>query len=328
MSSPGPSIRARLEAAAEGFEPPADWTRVLVIDAHTAGEPLRVVMAGFPSLEGDTILARRATARSRFDFLRTALMWEPRGHADMYGCLVVPPVTEDGDLGVLFTHNDGYSTMCGHGIIAVATVLVNAPLTAPDADAEVRHVEIAAADVLGAGEPPHRPGDCLAVSPLPQDDDAGETRGGESYLEAAIFADRASARMVSGGDVTEFDSVELAPLLRLFGIESSVDAVIDGAAHADPQDLFAAEGRLTVSRLRLVAGDEIIATDSPIVLTVDKGAVIVPVADVVVTRGHLLEIDAALTHLFIDGEPIDLGDDHQSRLYRRYRARLHALQGK
>lgn len=59
---------------------------------------------------------------------------------------------------------------------AVATVLVNAPLTAPDADAEVRHVEIAAADVLGAGEPPHRPGDCLAVSPLPQDDDAGETR--------------------------------------------------------------------------------------------------------------------------------------------------------
>ncbi len=56
------------------------------------------------------------------DALRTALMWEPRGHADMYGCVIVPPETEEADFGVLFLHNEGYSTMCGHGIIAVVTV--------------------------------------------------------------------------------------------------------------------------------------------------------------------------------------------------------------
>jgi len=95
---------------------------VLTVDAHTAGEPLRVVLEGFPTLRGDTILARRRDARERWDALRRALMWEPRGHPDMYGCIVVPPVTEGADLGVLFTHNEGYSTMCGHGIIAVATV--------------------------------------------------------------------------------------------------------------------------------------------------------------------------------------------------------------
>ena len=68
------------------------------------------------------MLERRRSARLRWDHLRTALMWEPRGHADMYGCLLTPPVTADADLGVLFLHNEGYSTMCGHGIIAVTTV--------------------------------------------------------------------------------------------------------------------------------------------------------------------------------------------------------------
>jgi trans-L-3-hydroxyproline dehydratase len=92
------------------------------VDAHTAGEPLRVILDGFPTLEGATILARRRDAQARYEGLRTALMWEPRGHADMYGCIVVPPVSDGADFGVLFTHNEGYSTMCGHGIIAVATL--------------------------------------------------------------------------------------------------------------------------------------------------------------------------------------------------------------
>ena len=95
---------------------------VRTIDAHAGGEPLRVIIDGFPTLDGDTMLARRRDARARFDALRTALMWEPRGHADMYGCILTPPVTEGADFGVLFLHNEGYSTMCGHGIIAVVTV--------------------------------------------------------------------------------------------------------------------------------------------------------------------------------------------------------------
>lgn len=104
------------------WDPPADWLRITTIDAHTAGEPLRVITGGFPDLPGDTILAKRRYAREHLDQLRTALMWEPRGHADMYGCVVTRPVTADGTLGVLFLHNEGFSTMCGHGIIGLAKV--------------------------------------------------------------------------------------------------------------------------------------------------------------------------------------------------------------
>jgi proline racemase len=98
--------------------------RITTIDAHTAGEPFRVIVDGFPDLSGETILARRRDARDRLDHLRRALMWEPRGHADMYGCIVTMPVTPGADFGVLFLHNEGFSTMCGHGIIGIATVAV------------------------------------------------------------------------------------------------------------------------------------------------------------------------------------------------------------
>ncbi|MCU0491374.1 MAG: proline racemase family protein [Chloroflexaceae bacterium] len=96
---------------------------ITTIDAHTAGEPLRIITGGLPPIPGDTILARRRYLRGHLDYLRTALMWEPRGHADMYGAILTPPVTPGADMGVIFTHNEGYSTMCGHGIIALATVL-------------------------------------------------------------------------------------------------------------------------------------------------------------------------------------------------------------
>ena len=103
------------------WTPPEDWPRWTVIDAHTAGEPLRVLTGGYPELAGATILEKRRTARQEHDHIRRALMLEPRGHADMYGCVLTSPVTDDGDVGVLFLHNEGYSTMCGHGIIAMVT---------------------------------------------------------------------------------------------------------------------------------------------------------------------------------------------------------------
>lgn len=108
------------------WKPDRKWLRISTIDIHTEGEPLRVVVEGFPDLPGDTILARRRHAMEKFDHLRTTLMWEPRGHADMYGCIVTPPVTPEADIGVLFMHNEGFSTMCGHGIIGLATVAVQA----------------------------------------------------------------------------------------------------------------------------------------------------------------------------------------------------------
>jgi proline racemase len=94
------------------------------IDAHAAGEPLRIVMAGLPPLPGATILERRRAMLAQYDDLRRILMWEPRGHADMYGCILTPPVTPGAAYGVLFMHNEGYSTMCGHGIIALTTALL------------------------------------------------------------------------------------------------------------------------------------------------------------------------------------------------------------
>ncbi|MEJ2195556.1 MAG: proline racemase family protein [Ignavibacteriaceae bacterium] len=106
------------------WTPPASWIRVNTIDAHSAGEPLRIILDGIPILKGDTILEKRRFMMDNFDDLRKVLMFEPRGHADMYGCVITPPVSENADFGVIFTHNEGYSTMCGHGIIAVTKVVL------------------------------------------------------------------------------------------------------------------------------------------------------------------------------------------------------------
>ncbi|WP_255190644.1 proline racemase family protein [Natronobeatus ordinarius] len=116
------------------WEPPEAWPRIRTIDAHTGGEPFRIVTDGFPPIEGETILEKRRYAREYLDHLRTGLLWEPRGHADMYGALLVEPSHPDADVGVLFTHNEGYSTMCGHGIIALGTVLPEAGVVDPDAE--------------------------------------------------------------------------------------------------------------------------------------------------------------------------------------------------
>ncbi len=94
---------------------------VSVVDYHTGGEPFRIVTGGVPPLEGTTILERRRFAREHLDRYRRLLVFEPRGHADMYGGHVVPPNDGDADLGVVFFHNEGYSTACGHGTIALVT---------------------------------------------------------------------------------------------------------------------------------------------------------------------------------------------------------------
>jgi trans-L-3-hydroxyproline dehydratase len=104
------------------------------IDAHTAGEPLRLITDGWPAPRGATMLARRAWARQHQDHLRRALMFEPRGHVDMYGALLTEPERADSHAGVLFMHNEGFSTMCGHGIIAVVTIALERGLIAPGGD--------------------------------------------------------------------------------------------------------------------------------------------------------------------------------------------------
>src|SRR5215207_7192311 len=97
---------------------------ISTIDAHAAGEPLRIITAGMPPLSGETVLERRRYMAEHYDDIRRTLLFEPRGHADMYGAVLTPPVTPGADFGVLFLTNEGYSTMCGHGVIALTTVLL------------------------------------------------------------------------------------------------------------------------------------------------------------------------------------------------------------
>jgi trans-L-3-hydroxyproline dehydratase len=101
----------------------ADATTIRTIDMHTGGEPLRVILDGYPELEGNSVLDYRNFLKNHHDHLRKALMWEPRGHADMYGCILTPPNDDEGDFGIVFLHNEGYSTMCGHAIIAISKLV-------------------------------------------------------------------------------------------------------------------------------------------------------------------------------------------------------------
>ena len=107
---------------------------ITTIDYHTAGEPFRIVTAGAPDIPGATVLDRReAAAAGPADRLRALLCNEPRGHADMYGCFLVPP-SPGAHLGVLFWHKDGFSTACGHGTIALGVYAVDAGLVEAPAD--------------------------------------------------------------------------------------------------------------------------------------------------------------------------------------------------
>ena len=108
--------------------------RVRTIDAHAGGEPLRLIVDGFPPTRGNTMLEKREWVRRHADHLRRALMLEPRGHADMYGAVLTEPVSPGSHAGVLFMHNEGYSTMCGHGIVAVTTIALERGLLVPGGD--------------------------------------------------------------------------------------------------------------------------------------------------------------------------------------------------
>jgi trans-L-3-hydroxyproline dehydratase len=105
---------------------PEHWTRITTIDMHTGGEPLRVIVDGLPPIEGQNVLEKRRYFREHYDHLRTGLMWEPRGHADMYGAVITS--SADADFDVFFLHNEGYSTMCGHAIIALTKLVVETQL--------------------------------------------------------------------------------------------------------------------------------------------------------------------------------------------------------
>ncbi|HYX30574.1 MAG TPA: proline racemase family protein, partial [Pyrinomonadaceae bacterium] len=104
------------------WQPPSHWRKITTIEMHTCGEPLRVYTSGLPEIKGDTVLEKRRYFREQYDHIRSGTIWEPRGHADMYGAIITSSVDADAD--VFFLHNEGYSTMCGHAIIALTKLVI------------------------------------------------------------------------------------------------------------------------------------------------------------------------------------------------------------
>ena len=105
------------------IDPRDDWFKIKTIDMHTGGEPVRVVLEGYPLLNKATVLEYRNFFKKNNDILRKSLMLEPRGHSDMYGAIVVP--SQKADFGVVFIHNEGYSTMCGNATIAITKLAID-----------------------------------------------------------------------------------------------------------------------------------------------------------------------------------------------------------
>ena len=108
------------------------------IDAHTCGNPVRVVAEGGPPLEGGTMSQRRAHFLAEYDWIRTGLMFEPRGHDLMSGSILYPPADPANDTGILFIETSGCLPMCGHGAIGTATVMIERGLVVPKTPGRLR----------------------------------------------------------------------------------------------------------------------------------------------------------------------------------------------
>lgn len=108
------------------------------IDAHTCGNPVRVVAGGGPQLQGETMSERRQDFLRRYDWIRTGLMFEPRGHDMMSGSILYPATRDDTDTGILFIETSGCLPMCGHGTIGTVTVMIEHGLVTPKTPGKLR----------------------------------------------------------------------------------------------------------------------------------------------------------------------------------------------
>ena len=127
------------------WQPPEQWKKITTIEMHTGGEPLRVFVSGLPPIEGRTVLDKRRYFREHYDHIRTGTMWEPRGHADMYGAVITPSI--DADFDAFFLHNEGYSTMCGHAVIALTKLAIETGLVQNSGDSPELTINVPAGKI-------------------------------------------------------------------------------------------------------------------------------------------------------------------------------------
>jgi 4-hydroxyproline epimerase len=107
------------------------------IDAHTCGNPVRLVSGGVPFLKGNSMFERRQYFLQHYDWIRKGLMFEPRGHDMMSGSMLYPPVDDANDVGVLFIETSGCLPMCGHGLIGTVTVAIEHGLVIPKTEGKL-----------------------------------------------------------------------------------------------------------------------------------------------------------------------------------------------
>ena len=108
------------------------------IDGHTCGNPVRLVKSGGPDLDGSTMSERRQHFLKEYDWIRTGLMFEPRGHDMMSGSILYPPCRDDCDVGILFIETSGCLPMCGHGTIGTVTIALENGLVTPKEPGKLR----------------------------------------------------------------------------------------------------------------------------------------------------------------------------------------------
>ncbi|MDF1575465.1 MAG: proline racemase family protein [Bacteroidales bacterium] len=133
------------------WDPPGHWLRISTMDMHTGGEPLRILLDGYPEIKGGSVLEMRKYFRDHLDHIRKGLMWEPRGHADMYGAVLTRPFTKEADFGTFFLHNEGYSTMCGHAIIALTKFVLDTGLIEIAGDAPQVIIDAPPGQIVSTG---------------------------------------------------------------------------------------------------------------------------------------------------------------------------------
>ncbi len=193
------------------------------IDAHTCGNPVRVVAGGGPVLYGATMSERRQHFLAEYDWIRTGLMFEPRGHDMMSGSIVYAPINPENDAALLFIETSGCLPMCGHGTIGTVTVLIERGLVTPKTPGQLRlevpaglveahyrqiNGRVEAVRLVNVASFLHSPGltvECPGLGPLTVD----VAYGGNFY---AIVEPQENFRDMA--DFTAADLVRLSPLLR------------------------------------------------------------------------------------------------------------------
>jgi proline racemase len=206
--------------------------RVNTIDAHAAGEPLRLVVSGFPAPRGKTMLDKRGWVSEHADHLRRALMLEPRGHADMYGAILTEPVMPGSHAGVLFMHNEGYSTMCGHGVIAVTTIALERGLLMPGGDGATIIYD-SPAGTIRARANLRSSVDRLTTSESPDPPPALSSSKGELRVESVSFVNVPSF-VLHGGLLVKLASRQIRADVAFGG---AFYAIVDSEAVGLPIDI-------------------------------------------------------------------------------------------